>query len=307
MNVGPKISVIIPVKNEEGKIARCLNAIFNQTKKPFEVIVIDGHSVDKTEENSKKFLVNFIYEDYHTRGGACQIGLENTKGDFIAFTDADCIPEKNWLENLVDAFNDQSIVGIGGGIKNIGDGLWEKSINLIMNTFIGSANSIQGRFYKEKRFVNSISGSNSMYRKKDLTAIGGFNVKLPTAEDTDLNNRLLKIGKLLYTPNAIIVHDPNRGLMKFSKRMYQYGYGRSKGKLYDLQIVPPIIGFLLIISLFITTWIFLGMSIIYLIVIGIIGIKFGLQEKDYKYLATVPVVYLVEHISYSIGFWRGLL
>lgn len=302
----PKISVIIPVKNEEEKITRCLDAIFSQTINPFEVIVVDGHSIDKTENVAKKFLINFLYEDYRTRGGACQIGIENAKGEFIAFTDADCIPEKNWLESLVEEFNDQ-IVGVGGGIKNIGNGLWGNSINLTVNTFIGSANSIQGRLYKEKKYVNSISGSNSMYRKKDIIAIGGFDVKLPTAEDTELNNRLLKIGKLFYTPNAIILHDPKRGLKKFSKRMYQYGYGRSKGKLYDLQIIPPIIGFLLVISIFITPWIFLVIGTLYLIIIGMIGMKFGLQEKNYKYLVTIPVVYLAEHLSYSIGFWRGLL
>lgn len=52
-----KISIIIPVKNEENKIERCLEAVFNQTIKPFEVIVVDGHSTDKTVENVRKFPV----------------------------------------------------------------------------------------------------------------------------------------------------------------------------------------------------------------------------------------------------------
>ena len=50
-----KISVIIPVKNEEAKIEQCLEAVFNQTIKPYEVIVVDGHSTDRTVENAKKF------------------------------------------------------------------------------------------------------------------------------------------------------------------------------------------------------------------------------------------------------------
>ena len=50
-----KISVIISVKNEEEKIERCFEAVFNQTIKPFEVIVVDGHSMDKTVENARKF------------------------------------------------------------------------------------------------------------------------------------------------------------------------------------------------------------------------------------------------------------
>jgi glycosyltransferase involved in cell wall biosynthesis len=50
-----KISAIIPVKNEAEKIERCLEAVFGQTIKPFEVIVVGGHSTDKTVENAKKF------------------------------------------------------------------------------------------------------------------------------------------------------------------------------------------------------------------------------------------------------------
>ena len=151
---------------------------------------------EKTVENARKFPVRILYEDYHTRAGACQIGVENAKGDYVAFTDADCIPERNWLENLVKEFDD-GIVGVGGGIKNIGEGLWEKSINLISGTFLGSANSVQGRFFKDKRYVKSISGCNSMYHRNDIIKVGGFDVRLSTAEDTELNRKLLKTGKLL--------------------------------------------------------------------------------------------------------------
>ena len=56
-----KISVIIPVKNETEKIEQCLEAVFEQTVKPFEVIVVDGRSTDQTVENAKD---DFINEDH---------------------------------------------------------------------------------------------------------------------------------------------------------------------------------------------------------------------------------------------------
>ncbi len=89
--------------------------------------------------------------------------------------------------------------------------------------------------------------------------------------------------------------------------MYQYGYGRANGRLYDLQIFPPIIGLLSIISLIFTQWIFFSTVLLYSILIGIMGIKFGLKEKSFKYFISIPIVYTVEHISYMIGFWRGVL
>ena len=301
-----KISVIIPVKNEEEKIERCLEAVFSQSYKPHEVIVVDGHSTDKTVENARKFHVRILYEDYHTRAGACQIGVGNAEGDYVAFTDADCIPEKNWLENLVKEFDDD-IVGVGGGIKNIGEGLWEKSINLAVETFLGSANSVQGRVFKDKRYVNSISGCNSMYRREDIIKVGGFDVGLATVEDTELNRKFLRIGKLLYTPGAVILHNHQRGLKEFGKRMYQYGYGRGKSRIWDLQIIPPILVLLLIASLMVTSWIFFGMVGIYVAMLAVMGMKFVIQKRSFKYLFSVPIVYMIEHVSFTMGFWRGLI
>lgn len=300
-----KISVIIPVKNEAEKIEQCLEAVFNQTLKPYEVIVVDGHSTDRTVENARKFPVKVFYEDYHTRAGACQIGVGNAEGEFIAFTDADCIPEKGWLENLVREFNEVA-VGVGGGIKNIGEGLWEKSINLAMGTFLGSANSIQGRFFKDKRYVNSISGCNSMYRKDDILKVGGFNVISPGAEDAELNRKLLKFGKLLYTPNGIISHNHRWNLKEFTKKMYRYGYERGLIRAFDLQVIPPFIVLFGLISLIFTSWIFLTMVGIYSIILLFVGTKCAIQWKDFRYIFSIPIVYVIEHSMYTIGIWKSL-
>lgn len=77
------ISVIIPVINEEDKIEHCLEAVFSQTINVIEVIVVDGHSTDRTVKVAEKFPVKILYEDYHTRAGACQVGVENANGEFI--------------------------------------------------------------------------------------------------------------------------------------------------------------------------------------------------------------------------------
>lgn len=266
---------------------------------------MDGQSKDKTVINAQKFPVKILYEHYHSRAGACKIGVENASGEFIAFTDADCLPQNDWLENLLKEF-DSKTIGVGGCIKNIGKGLWERSINLVMGTFLGSANSIQGRFFEDKRYVKSISGCNCMYRKEDILKIGSFDVALHTAEDTNLNSKLLKLGKLLYTPNAIIMHNHQRGLRSFAKRMYQYGYGRARARLLDLQVIPPLLALLLIILLFYNYYIFLAVMGIYLLGSLYIGIRFAKTEKNPRYMFSIPMVYFVEHSMYILGFWHGI-
>jgi cellulose synthase/poly-beta-1,6-N-acetylglucosamine synthase-like glycosyltransferase len=300
-----KISVIIPVKNEAKKIETCIEAVLAQSYPAFEVIVVDGHSTDETVCVAQKFPVKILYENYRTRAGANQVGIENSNGNYIAFTDADCIPKKDWLENLIKEFKD-GIVGVGGGIINLGDGIWARSINLAVGTFLGSANSVQGRFFKEKRFVNSISGCNSMYRKRDLVDIKGFDVTLGTAEDTELNSKLLKMGKLLYTPDAIICHNHNRGVKDFAKRMFQYGYGRAQSRLWDIQIIPPVFLIILLASVVITPLVLIGFAMLYFILLFFTGFYFSWKEKDPRFIFSIPIILFLEHSSYTLGFWRGI-
>ena len=302
----PKISVVIPVKNEEDMISRCLKAVFSQSYEPYEVVVVDGYSTDKTVEKAKEFPVKVTYEDYGTVGGARHVGLKNATGEYVAFTDADCMPEKDWLKNLVDGFGD-GVIGVGGGIRNLGNGLWEKSNALIMNSFFGSANSVQGRLFKEKRFVKSISGCNSMYRRKTLIEIGGFDVTLYINEDTELNRRLSKIGKLLYTPDAVVLHNQGRGLKDFANRMYQFGCGRGRLRLWDLQCILPIIAPLLFVSMAFSYFILVSVISLYVFILIVMGLKIAIRERDIRYLGSIPIVYAIEHNSYAIGFWKGLL
>jgi len=302
-----KISVVVPVKNEEDKILRCLDAVFNQTLRPFEVIVVDGHSTDMTVKNANNYPIRLFYESYGTVGGARQIGVENANGDYIAFTDADCIPEINWLENLIKEFNDNKIIGVGGGIKNIGEGIWEESIALVLDSFLGSADSVQDRVFDKKKFVKSISGCNSIYRRKDLLNYKGFDVNLAINEDTELNKRLNKHGMLLYTPNAIVLHNQKRGLKDFIKRIYLFGFGRSSNKLWDLQAIPPILGLIALSFLFLSLNYFLFMICIYILIIIYFDLMIFLKIKKLRYILSIPVVFIIEHVSYSIGFWKGIV
>jgi len=302
----PKVSVVVPVYNGVPKIARCLQALFEQTLQPYEVIVVDGHSTDSTVEVAGKFPVTVVYEDHGTVGGARQVGVEHARGDYVAFTDADCIPRKNWLENLVREFDD-GIVGVGGGIRNVGKGLWEESIALALDTFLGSANSVQDRVLKEKRIVKSISGCNSIYRKKDIVAVGGFDIHLSINEDTELNSRLQQLGTIIYTPDAIVHHHQERGLGDFARRMQFFGYGRGVNRLWDLQVVPPIAAIGILLTAFISPLVFFALLGVYVAIIGGYTLVLLAKARKPEYLISIPVVFVLEHASYTFGFWKGTI
>lgn len=300
------VSIVVPVKNGEKNIYNCLNAIFNQTIAPLEVIIVDGHSTDNTIEIVKKFPVEIVYEEYRTVGGARKVGVENTKGYYVAFTDADCIPETDWLENLIKELKDD-IVGVGGATINIGNGIWEKSIALALDSFLGSANSVQDRALCGAKYVKSISGCNSIYRRSDLLKIGNFDPYLAFNEDTELNKRLLGIGRIFYTPNAKIYHHQDRGLRDFSKRIFLFGQGRAINKLPDLQIVPPIIALIWFLLMFTYLKAFIFMSILYFSIVLIFDIIIFMKHQKILYLFSIPIIFILEHLAYTLGFWRGIV
>lgn len=305
MSINSIITVVIPVKDAEDKIEKCLEAVSNQTITPLEIILVDGHSNDNTVAKAQKFNVKIVYEEYGTVGGARKTGVENANGQYIAFTDSDCIPKEDWLENLVNEF-EETIVGVGGATENLGKGIWKESISLILNSFLGSANSVQDRAFSTKKYVKSISGCNSMYRLTDLLKVGNFNPTLRMNEDTEINKRLLSIGKILYTPNAVVFHNQDRGLKDFARRMYTFGKGRAQNKLLDLQVVPPFLALLTLLFLFSSTEAFVFMISLYICILIIFDFMLFMSHKKILYLLSIPLVFTLEHVSYTLGFWNGI-
>ena len=86
-------------------------------KDKYEVIIVDGYSTDDTVEIAKRYGCKIVYENAGTIGGARNIGVENSTGKYIAFTDSDCIVDKNWLKNLIGQFTDEKIASVGGPIR----------------------------------------------------------------------------------------------------------------------------------------------------------------------------------------------
>jgi glycosyltransferase involved in cell wall biosynthesis len=296
-----RISVIIPVRNEVDKIEQCLEAVFAQSLKPFEVLIVDGHSDDGTVEKAKQFPVRILYEDYHNRAGACQIGIENAEGEYVAFIDADCIPDREWLAKLIGEFG-AGVVGVGGRYKDIGEKLWTRSINLTFRTPLSGARMR----WTGRRIAGNLNvcGANGMCRREDILKAGGFKVALSGAEDVELSRRLAKLGTLVYTPDAFILHNHNRGLKDFAKQAYRYGGWRRESRLWGLKVIPPVIAPLLLVSLIFNPWLCLSALALYLIAIIMMGVKITIQGKKWVYLVTIPVVYAVQHFFYIIGFWK---
>jgi len=304
--VSVDISVVIPVRNESKTIERCIEAIMNQSLAPCEIIVVDGCSTDNTTELAGKYPVKVVREYYRTRAGACRIGVKLSKGEYVAFTDGDCLPDKKWLENLAAEFG-PDVVGAGGCVDNCGEDFWVKVTNLAMNSFLGCGYSVQGRTFAENRVVSSISGCNSMYRKEAILEAGSFEPSLSGCEDAHLNSRLVKTGKLIYTPKAVVHHEHGRSLKEFAQNMIRYGQDRARARIFGLPLLPalaaPVIVLLGLFNLLILKLAFFS----YLFLSVFFAFKLSLGQKKINLAVPLILVFFIEHSFYIYGFWAGLI
>ncbi|PHV63261.1 glycosyltransferase family 2 protein [Cyanobacterium aponinum] len=102
----PKVSVLIPARNEEKSLPHLLTALNNQSFKPYEIIVIDDQSIDNTANIAQQTGVkviqnNFLPKDWTGKNWALKTGYNNSSGDILVFLDADTEPGQDLLRRLV--------------------------------------------------------------------------------------------------------------------------------------------------------------------------------------------------------------
>lgn len=114
-----KVSVVVPVYNEEKYIKNCLDSLLRQTEKPDEIIVIDNNCTDKTIEIVKKYKgIKIIKEKKQGMIPTRNAGFNVSKFEIIAKCDADTILPPDWIKNIKNSFSrDPSIIGISMPIQ----------------------------------------------------------------------------------------------------------------------------------------------------------------------------------------------
>jgi len=114
----PRVSVIIPVRDESRRIRQCIEGILNQTIPIYEIIVIDSGSSDGTLEILREFPeVSLIEIDGSTfnHGLTRNLGVKSSSGDFCLLTVGDAYPfNEHWVQNLLDGFIDDEVLAVCG-------------------------------------------------------------------------------------------------------------------------------------------------------------------------------------------------
>ena len=109
-----KVSIVIPVYNEEKYIENCLKNIINQTEKPDEIIIIDNNCTDNTINIAKKFGVKIIQEKKQGMIHARNCGFNYASSDIIARCDADTLVPNDWVKKIKKNFEKNNLDSLTG-------------------------------------------------------------------------------------------------------------------------------------------------------------------------------------------------
>ncbi|MEF8874416.1 MAG: glycosyltransferase [Candidatus Thermoplasmatota archaeon] len=233
------ISIVITVKNEEGDMPDLLDSLVIQ-EQPIEIIIIDAHSEDRTQEIVKEYSEEYdfinLYIKGGTRGRARNFGVEKAEGEVIAFIDGDEIVNPFWAEQMRESAQEYDVVA-------------GKTIQIGYHGF----EELERVELFHKGYDITYPSCNLLYDKELFEEIGGFDPWFQTAEDIDLNLRAVEAGATIgHNEEAIVYHRTRGSFYGFFKQAFWNGFGRkqltmkhgelwsnySPGKMLDHHITP---------------------------------------------------------------------
>lgn len=315
----PFVSVVVGIRNEERFIEECIESLLNldYPQDSYEVIIVDGMSTDKTRDIVQKHPVRLLLNKRKNVAAARNLGVENARGDLVAFTDGDCKVDSQWLKILVREMQNvpNNVVCVGGpNLIFDTDPMFGRVVGYAQETFLGSGGSAQSKNSTKKHYVSSLPNCNAMYKKNAIQEVGGFDEKFSIGQDGDLNYRISKTGrKFLYIPEAQVLHHRRGTFKSFSVRMFKYGMWMAElfkkhGEFVRWYAFLPSVAIIFAIILLVASIIYftpivllLALMTIYFILVLITSIQVTYKMKS-KYGLFALFVIPVQHITYGMGF-----
>jgi glycosyltransferase involved in cell wall biosynthesis len=321
----PLVSVIIPCRNEAKFISECLNSVAAQDyqKDKIEVLVIDGMSEDGTREVIKNHIMKetgIIMLDNLDRivPTALNIGVKKAQGDVIIRMDAHSVYEREYISKCVKYLQKFKSDNIGGiwVTKPGSDSLVARSIALALSHPFGAGNAYYRIGTNEPKYVDTVPGG--CYKREVFKKIGLFDEDLIRNQDDEFNLRLIKNGgKILLVPEIVSYYYARDSLSKLSKMYFQYGYFKPLvalkigAVLTWRQLIPfffvssLVLSFLLSVIFRPLILIFFFIVLAYLLVNSAFSFSIAIR-KGLKYLMMLPAVFSAIHISYGVGYLKGI-
>lgn len=318
----PFVSVLVPVRNEERYIERCLYSIARQDypRDLFEIIVIDGLSSDRTTQIVMRFAhestldVRLLTNERMLPAAAMNVGLHAARGDVIVRLDGHAAAAPDFLSASVRALQRSRADCVGGVIESEGDTYAGSAIALAMSSRFG----VGGAAFRVGGEGEADTVAFGAYRRDVFDRIGGFAEDIPGGEDDELNYRLLDYGgTILLDPTIRATYTVRGGLPGLWRQYFSYGrakpevLARHPAQVQARQLVPAI--FVVTLAGALARALRgdpaplrkFGGS--YAAANAGASVLTAASRHGWRYLPLLPAAFACLHVAYGSGFLAGML
>lgn len=303
-----KFSIIIPLRKIGNYLREAIPHFLSQSFQDFEIIV-----VSEAEESESFPKTRIIKVGQVPPAEKRNTGVSKAKGEIIAFIDDDAYPRKDWLETANKIFEDKKIVAVGGPSLVPEKASFFQQVSSKVYELTSGKTGIRYRQDKPQE-IDDWPTCNFFVRKKVFNEIKGFKTKYWGGEDTQLCYSLLKKGRMVYSPELVIYHHPRTSLGKHLKQTYFWGMWRGFFmRLYKQSrqlsfFIPSLFVLWIALGGFASIilrplgYLYIAFLFVYLLYLFYLGIK-----TDAKMFFPVIFTTFLTHISYGLGFLKGIL
>jgi len=321
----PFVSVIVPCRNEEQHLDRCLESILasDYPSDRMEVLVVDGMSSDRTRDivachAARNPMIRLLDNPRRIAPCGLNIGIQAARGEVIVRMDAHVIYLPSYLPILVRALFEYGADNVGGVLETLpaAETPIARAIALALGHRFGVGNSYFRVGASGPRWVDSLAFG--CFRREAFERAGLFDEELVRNQDDEFNFRLIRRGgRVLLMPTARAYYVARTSLRQLWRMYFQYGYfkplvARKVGRVMTLRQLVP--------SLFLTTLAACGLAAVWWRPAGLaaVGITAAYAaavltasaaaspRHGPRVAGALTLVFPVLHVAYGLGFLLGL-
>jgi glycosyltransferase involved in cell wall biosynthesis len=307
------VSIIIPLRKDQGFLRPCINACLDQRGAKIEVIVLPDEPLPFKDPRIIQEVTGPVSPAKKRNRGA-----ELAKGEILAFIDDDTAPRHGWLEAALRHFQDGTIGAVGGpSVTPAGDPFWAQVGGAAYESWMLSGHA-RIRYRPEAPCdVEDFPSCNLLVRKTAFQAAGGFGTNFWPGEDTAFCLALIREKfRIRYEPEAVIEHHRRASLASHFRQLASYGLHRgyfvkrfpetSCRPSYFAPSLMVMAGAIMVAAMlagcpFCATW----FPILLLAYFALVLVS--LREQPFQRITPAMAVVFLSHIAYGVAFLRGLL
>ena len=219
----PRISVVVPALDAATTLGECLRALAEQsypTELRETIVVVDARTSDATASIARQSGARVLLHSREGAASARNAGVAIATGKWIAFTDADCVPTRRWLEELLNTCEASQGLGAAGPTSGL------SSVTPAAR-FVDLTGGLDAERHLAHDTYPWAPTCNVMYRREALVSVGGFDERFESYEGCDLHTRLRREvgGAFSFVRRAVVLHRHRASWRAYWRQQVNYGRG----------------------------------------------------------------------------------